>query len=72
MEDNSEPEKDMTVTDPVCGMRLTLDSVAAQEEHGGWAYFFCSQSCHARFLTAPERYSPRTARFSLVSPDVTS
>jgi Cu+-exporting ATPase len=51
------PEKDVVVTDPVCGMRLPLDKAVAQEEYGGWAYFFCSDACHKLFLAAPERYS---------------
>lgn len=52
-----EPEKEVTVTDPVCGMRLALEKAAAQQEHEGWAYFFCSNACHEFFLAAPERYS---------------
>lgn len=51
------PEKEMTVTDPVCGMHLALEKVAAQEEHEGWAYFFCSNACRKLFLAAPERYA---------------
>ncbi len=58
-----EPEKEVTVTDPVCGMRLPLEKAAVQEEYGGWAYFFCSNTCHKLFVAAPERYSsPRPAR----------
>lgn len=52
-----EPEKEVTVTDPVCGMRLALEKAAAQAEHEGWAYFFCSDACHKLFLAAPKRYS---------------
>ena len=54
-----EPEKEVTVTDPVCGMRLALEKAAAQQEHEGWMYFFCSDACHNLFLAAPERYSAR-------------
>lgn len=59
-----EPEKDVVVTDPVCGMRLTPEKAVAQEECEGWAYFFCSEGCHKLFLTAPERYSSSLAYFS--------
>ncbi len=51
-----EPEKDVAVTDPVCGMSLSPDKAAAREEHGGWVYFFCSNACHRLFLAAPDRY----------------
>lgn len=50
-------ERDVTVTDPVCGMHLALEKAVAQAEHEGWAYFFCSNACHELFLAAPERYT---------------
>ncbi len=59
------PEKDVTVTDPVCGTHLALEKAVAQEEHEGWAFFFCSNACHRFFLAAPEQYSesrPQAAR----------
>lgn len=51
-----DPERDVTVTDPVCGMHLALEKAVAQAEHEGWAYFFCSDACHKLFLAAPKRY----------------
>lgn len=56
-------ENDVMITDPVCGMRLTPETAVAQEEHEGWAYFFCSEGCHKLFQTAPERYSSDLVRF---------
>lgn len=53
-----DPETEVTVTDPVCEKRLALEKAVAQEEYGGWASFFCSNTCHKLFLDAPERYSP--------------
>lgn len=47
----------MMVTDPVCGMHLALEKAAAQEEYKGWAYFFCSQTCRALFLTEPTQFA---------------
>lgn len=35
-----EPDKEVIVTDPVCGMRLALEKAVAHEEHEGWMYFF--------------------------------
>jgi len=63
------PEKDMIVTDPVCGMRLALEKAAAQHEHEGWAYFFCSNACHTLFLAAPERYSSSRRQVSPAQAD---
>lgn len=53
----------MKVEDPVCKMTIPLETAVAEEEFGGWAYFFCSNVCHARFLNAPERYASQQ-RFS--------
>ena len=38
-------------------MTAALEKAAAQQEHEGWAYFFCSNACHELFRAAPERYS---------------
>ncbi|PKP72148.1 MAG: hypothetical protein CVT83_01365 [Alphaproteobacteria bacterium HGW-Alphaproteobacteria-5] len=61
-------EKEVTVTDPVCGMRMTLEKAAAQQEHAGCAYFFCSNACREVFLAAPERYS--SSRFQVLPAQV--
>lgn len=47
----------MTVEDPVCRTSLSLEDVAATEEHGGWAYFFCSSACRQTFQTSPADYA---------------
>lgn len=52
-----EPEKEVTVTDPVCGIRLALEKTAAQQEHEGQALFFCSNACLELFQAAPEQFS---------------
>lgn len=57
----------MTVTDPVCGAPIDLAKVAAQEDHDGWAYFFCSTQCHHHFVASPGRYLARE-RMRPVSP----
>tara|TARA_R110002110_G_scaffold156564_4_gene351678 strand:- start:2646 stop:2861 length:216 start_codon:yes stop_codon:yes gene_type:complete len=59
-----ETEKEVTVTDPVCGMRMALEKAAAQQEHAGWAYFFCSNACREVFLAVPERYSSSRCQVS--------
>ncbi len=49
-------DKDITITDPVCGETLSLDQVVAHEEHCGWAFFFCSSLCCRRFKADPGQY----------------
>lgn len=44
-------------TDPVCGMRITRDTAAAQAQHAGHPYFFCSKSCCDSFEAEPTRYA---------------
>jgi Cu+-exporting ATPase len=55
-------DRELTVTDPVCGKDLGLDAVAAHENYDGWVYFFCSAACHRKFLANPGRYSVGTGR----------
>lgn len=50
-------ERSLAVVDPVCGRRVELDRIAAQQEHKGWAYFFCSPDCHRRFAANPGRFA---------------
>ena len=54
----------MQVIDPVCGARLEIDEVAAQEDHHGWAYFFCSARCQRSFEANPERYVGTEPQFA--------
>ncbi|HPF34952.1 MAG TPA: YHS domain-containing protein [Candidatus Nanopelagicales bacterium] len=42
--------------DPVCGMEVSRESAAAEVEHGGTRYFFCSDMCKSRFLESPQQY----------------
>jgi Cu+-exporting ATPase len=46
----------MTVHDPVCGMEIDPSNAAASEEYEGQTYYFCSQSCHEKFLADPGQY----------------
>lgn len=47
----------MQVTDPVCGMQIDSGKAAAREAVQGQDYYFCSDSCHARFKAEPDRYA---------------
>ena len=46
-----------TVRDPVCGMDIDPGTAAASETHEGKTYYFCSQSCHERFVAAPDQFA---------------
>jgi Cu+-exporting ATPase len=48
----------MMATDPVCGMTVDPEHAAAEVEHQGTTYSFCSKGCAARFSASPERYLP--------------
>lgn len=41
--------------DPVCGMTVTGSS-PHRHEHGGQIYFFCCESCRAKFAASPDEY----------------
>jgi len=48
------PSQDSTSSsaiDPVCGMSVNPENAAAQEEHDGKTYYFCSSGCAARFVS---------------------
>lgn len=42
--------------DPVCGMETVPSSAAGTASHDGRTYYFCSQSCLAKFETDPSKY----------------
>ena len=48
--------------DPVCGMELAAEDVAARLslEHEGRELAFCSDECLRRYIAAPERYPARS------------
>ncbi|WP_094463123.1 heavy metal translocating P-type ATPase [Pannonibacter phragmitetus] len=50
------PDSAHKVQDPVCGMMVDPHTTAHKAEHAGRPYYFCSASCHEKFLADPERY----------------
>lgn len=42
--------------DPVCGMQVSEDNVAATIEHEGKTIGFCSEMCKERFEKSPESF----------------
>jgi Cu+-exporting ATPase len=54
-------------TDPVCGMRVQPESAAGSHLHEGKTYYFCAQSCLAKFRHDPTYYlTPPAQRTSKV------
>jgi Cu+-exporting ATPase len=45
-----------TVKDPVCGMTVDPHTAKHRAEHGGHAFYFCSNGCRTRFEADPARY----------------
>ena len=44
------------VKDPVCGMTVKKDEVAATSEHMGKTFYFCSPGCKVKFDQEPMKY----------------
>ena len=42
--------------DPVCGMSVTIAPDTLRAAHHGETYYFCSASCHKKFLGEPQKY----------------
>jgi len=43
--------------DPVCGMQVEIANAPASARHDGRMYYFCSDRCHHRFVSAPDRFA---------------
>jgi YHS domain-containing protein len=56
LEDTEQYQRENTVTDPVCGMKINKAWSAARMEFQGETYFFCVHECRAKFAEDPRRY----------------
>ncbi|MEE4208032.1 MAG: YHS domain-containing protein, partial [Parvularcula sp.] len=45
-----------TAIDPVCGMSVAIEGAEHIAKHAGTEHYFCSPSCHDKFVTDPELY----------------
>ena len=43
--------------DVVCGMEVDESKAAATKEYKGKTYYFCSESCSAKFEQDPEKFA---------------
>ena len=50
-------EREKKLVDPVCGMELRSQEVAARLTSGDMDVAFCSDDCLRRYVVSPERYS---------------
>lgn len=48
-----------TYTDPVCGMQVNDQQAAAQSQHQGQSYYFCSDGCKNKFDQNPQQYTSK-------------
>ncbi|MDQ2993085.1 MAG: heavy metal translocating P-type ATPase, partial [Candidatus Eremiobacteraeota bacterium] len=61
-----------TAVDPVCGMDVDVATAEYHAAHEGRTYYFCSSSCKAKFITAPETYlAPPTEQMTPVGTEGT-
>lgn len=43
--------------DPVCGMRVEIETAKFTHEHGGQTYYFCGKGCMLDFQEEPAKYT---------------
>tara|TARA_R110000782_G_scaffold30891_8_gene76584 strand:- start:4856 stop:5041 length:186 start_codon:yes stop_codon:yes gene_type:complete len=48
--------KQLTATDPVCGMEVSYKTAIEDYEYKGKTYYFCAGVCREKFETDPEQY----------------
>lgn len=67
----TQPASSLQLTDPVCGMPVTKDSVN-QVQHEGKRFYFCSTKCSETFKRDPEKFTGQQnkndAAFEQVAP----
>jgi len=56
----SQISKIETEVDPVCKMRVTLETAAAKYDYEGTTYYFCNSGCKEKFAADPARYLSRS------------
>ncbi len=49
LEENDHYQRENTVTDPVCGMRINKARAASRMDYGGQTYYFCVEECRVKF-----------------------
>lgn len=45
------------VTDPVCGMRMSIQETFDSTQYGGVKYYFCASGCRGKFVKQPQRFA---------------
>jgi len=57
----SSETKTASARDPVCGMQVAIEGAKHVARHAGEDYYFCCESCRAKFAADPARYLARAA-----------
>ena len=65
---HTETQSEGELHDPVCGMKVSLDSKFF-ELHAGHTFHFCSAKCQAKFVAEPERYLAEKSADAASSPE---
>lgn len=55
--EESTPDADGLMVDPVCGRALPPGAVAGRLLHGGKHHYFCSLGCAEQFASEPSEYT---------------
>jgi YHS domain-containing protein len=61
MQQHSNHTNDTELTDPVCGMKVTVAS-AHKHHHASVDYYYCCQGCQQKFSQNPDYYLSDAAR----------
>ncbi len=56
--------------DPVCAMSVDPSHAAGSVVHDGRTYYFCSKSCHQKFLADPAKFTADTQQSSASPPAI--
>ena len=60
--------KPLLATDPVCAMSVDPSHAAGSVVQDGQTYYFCSKSCHQKFLADPAKFTADTPQASAPPP----
>ncbi len=53
---SEQPIDEAEAIDPVCLMRVNIDTAKYQADHHGQPYYFCGANCKTKFLANPSKY----------------
>ena len=54
----SAPVEQKEAIDPICGMKVDIDTAKYKSDYDGKVYYFCCAGCKLKFDREPDRYAP--------------